>query len=30
MPAKCYRVTLESDERAQLEGLISRGKGAAR
>jgi transposase len=30
MPAKCYRVTLESDERAELERLISRGKGAAR
>ena len=30
MPAKRYRVTLESDERAELERLISRGKGAAR
>ncbi len=29
-PAKRYRVTLESNERAELEGLISRGKGAAR
>ena len=30
MPAKRYRVTLESNERAELEELISRGKGAAR
>lgn len=30
MPAKRYRVTLESEERADLERLISRGKGAAR
>src|SRR3954470_20089907 len=30
MPAKRYKVTLESDERGDLEKLISRGKGAAR
>ena len=30
MPAKRYRVTLEPDERGDLERLISRGKGAAR
>jgi transposase len=30
MSAKCYKVTLENEERAQLEGLVSRGKGAAR
>jgi len=30
MPAKRYKVTLEPDERAALEKLISRGKGAAR
>ncbi len=30
MPAKRYKVTLEPDERGDLEKLISRGKGAAR
>jgi transposase len=30
MPAKRYKVTLEPDERRDLEKLISRGKGAAR
>ena len=30
MPAKRYKVTLEPDERGELEKLISRGKGAAR
>ena len=30
MPVKRYRVTLEPDERGELEKLISRGKGAAR
>jgi transposase len=30
MPAKRYKVTLEPDERGELERLISRGKGAAR
>ena len=30
MPAKRYKVTLESDERGELERLISRGKSAAR
>ncbi len=30
MSAKRYKVTLENEERAQLEGLVSRGKGAAR
>src|SRR4051794_41922487 len=30
MPAKRYKVTLEPDERRELEKLISRGKGAAR
>src|SRR4051812_34542899 len=30
MPAKRYKVTLEPDERGELETLISRGKGAAR
>ena len=30
MPAQRYRVTLEPDERGDLEKLISRGKGAAR
>ena len=30
MPAKRYKVTLEPDERGDLERLISRGKGAAR
>src|SRR3954468_17469938 len=30
MPAKRYKVTLESDERGDLEKLISCGKGAAR
>src|ERR687890_2482546 len=30
MPAKRYKVTLEPDERRDLENLISRGKGAAR
>src|SRR3954447_20562005 len=29
MPAKRYKVTLEPDERGELEKLISRGKGAA-
>ena len=30
MPGKRYKVTLEPDERGELEKLISRGKGAAR
>jgi transposase len=30
MPAKRYKVTLEPDERGELEKLISRGKGSAR
>jgi transposase len=30
MPVKRYKVTLEPDERGELEKLISRGKGAAR
>ena len=30
MPGKRYKVTLEPDERGDLEKLISRGKGAAR
>src|SRR5918997_6530063 len=30
MPGKRYKVTLEPDERRDLEKLISRGKGAAR
>src|ERR671912_2313509 len=30
MPAKRYKVTLEPDERGELEKLISRSKGAAR
>jgi transposase len=30
MPAKRYKVTLEPEERGELEKLISRGKGAAR
>jgi transposase len=30
MPAKRYKVTLEPDERGELERLISRGKSAAR
>jgi hypothetical protein len=30
MPVKRYRVTLDPDERGELEKLISRGKGAAR
>ena len=30
MSAKRYRVTLENEERAQLEELVSHGKGAAR
>ena len=29
MPAKRYKVTLEPDERGELEKLISRGKGHA-
>ena len=30
MPVKRYKITLEPDERGELEKLISRGKGAAR